>query len=301
MLGLLNTVLSRGGSLLTYVKDGLVMANRFLTPPKLTFPVDASAEFNGTSDYIDTGIDIDTTQPMTFGAWVYQDNNSTARAIIGDGYPSANEAAFSLITIQSSSNLFISYGSSSINAANLLPSLNQWFYLSVTFDSGNINAFINGSKLYNGSYNNAYPQHNRSQFLGARRSQSSPYDAIQFLDGNLANVAIWNRALSSDEINSVMWKTYEQVSTTESNGLQAWYKLSADEVLSGDSTATLEKYAEVNSLTFEAPACVQTALNGLPDITDARLYSANYDIRVKADGGTVESLSCVETELNAIL
>ena len=98
-----------------------------------------------------------------------------------------------------------------------------------------------------------------------------------------------------------MWKTYEQVSTTESNGLQAWYKLSADEVLSGDSTATLTTYANANALTFEAPACVQTALNGLPDITDARLYSANYDIRVKADGGTVESLSCVETELNAIL
>ena len=98
-----------------------------------------------------------------------------------------------------------------------------------------------------------------------------------------------------------MWKTYEQVSTTEKSGLQAWYKLSADEVISGDSTATLEKYAEVNKLTFEAPACVQTALNGLPDITDARLYSANYDIRVSADGGNVESLSCVETELNAIL
>ena len=98
-----------------------------------------------------------------------------------------------------------------------------------------------------------------------------------------------------------MWKTYEQVSTTEKSGLQAWYKLSADEVLSGDSTATLTAYANANKLTFEAPACVQTALNGLPDITDARLYSANYDIRVKADGGTVESLSCVETELNAIL
>ena len=98
-----------------------------------------------------------------------------------------------------------------------------------------------------------------------------------------------------------MWKTYEQVSTTESNGLQAWYKLSADEVISGTSTATLTTYANANSLTFEAPACVQTALNGLPDITDARLYSANYDIRVKADGGNVESLNCVETELNAIL
>jgi hypothetical protein len=133
-------------------------------------------------------------------------------------------------------------------------------------------------------------------FLGRESYQSTNH-----FGGNLANVAIWNRALSSDEINSVMWKTYEQVSTTESNGLQAWYKLSADEVLSGDSTATLEKYAEVNKLTFEGKQCVQDALNGLPDITDARLYSANYDIRVSADGGTVESLSCVETELNAIL
>ena len=51
MLGLLNTVLTRGGSLLTYVKEGLVMANRFLTPPKLTFPVNGSAEFDGASDY----------------------------------------------------------------------------------------------------------------------------------------------------------------------------------------------------------------------------------------------------------
>ena len=98
-----------------------------------------------------------------------------------------------------------------------------------------------------------------------------------------------------------MWKTYEQISATESNGLQAWYKLSASEALSGDSTATLTEYASVNKLTFEAPACVQTALNAFPDITDARLYSANYDIRVSADGGNVESLNCVETELNALL
>jgi len=256
---LLRRGLLSGG--LNLIKEGLVMASKFTTQG-LSFPAQGSAEFNGTSDYIDTGIDIDTTQPMTFGAWVYLDNNSTARAIIGDGYPSANEAAFSLITIQSSSNLFISYGSSSINAANLLPSLNQWFYLSVTFDSGNINAFINGSKLYNGSYNNAYPQHNRSQFLGARRSQSSPYDAIQFLDGNLANVAIWNRALTSDEINSVMWKSYEGLTGAESNGLQAWYSL--DDITSpAASLANMEQLATDKDATIENKAAITAAINSL--------------------------------------
>ena len=98
-----------------------------------------------------------------------------------------------------------------------------------------------------------------------------------------------------------MWKSYDALATTEKSGLQAWYSLEESELLSGTSTPTLTTYANANGLTFEAPACVQTALNGLPDITDARLYSANYDIRVSADGGNVESLSCVETELNAIL
>ena len=46
-----------------------------------------------------------------------------------------------------------------------------------------------------------------------------------YFDGNLANVAIWNRALSSDEINSVMWKSYDGLTPSETSGLQAWYSL----------------------------------------------------------------------------
>ena len=293
MLGLLNTVLSRGGSLLTYVKDGLVMANRFLTPPKLTFPVDASAEFNGTSDYILAPRPLDgTLSDYTISFWM---NASTGTALsfgsIGDftnyalAYKSGSAMRWEVRGSLSSPTTFTL--SSSIN-----PWTSEWIYCTIQVESNNGAFYFNGSKDTTAF---AGPLNFSGDFMIGR------YGGSIYLDGNLANVAIWNRALTSDEINSVMWKTYEQVSTTEKSGLQAWYKLSADEVISGDSTATLTKYAEVNKLTFEAPACVQTALNGLPDITDSRLYSANYDIRVSADGGTVESLSCVETELNAIL
>ena len=243
------------------IKNGLVMFNKFTTAG-LNFPAQGSAEFNGTSDYIDTGIDINTTNSLTFGAWVYRENNSIARAIFGDGFPSANEAAFSLITIQGTNNLYISYGSTSVIVANLLPSLNQWFYLSITFDSGNIKAFVNGSELYNGSYNNAYPQHNRSSFLGARKNQSAPYNALQFFNGNLANFAIWNRALSSDEINSVMWKSYEALSGAESNGLQAWYSL--DDISSpAASLANMEQLATDKNATIENKAAITAAINAL--------------------------------------
>jgi len=297
MLGLLNTVLSKGNTLLTYVKDGLVMANRFLTPPKLTFPVDASAEFNGTSDYIDLGTKsfIDETG-FTISFWQYA-NDTGEGYIFSTGYNNAN----SLLVVNDafSANTYVLYynGSTAISSTYVSHPVKDWVHFSLVYDGTTLKTYKDGSEAASQSFNITAIDEGAYQIgWASQRNKGTAY-----FDGNLANVAIWNRALSSDEINSVMWKTYEQVSTTESNGLQAWYKLSADEVLSGDSTATLTTYANANKLTFEAPACVQTALNGLPDITDARLYSANYDIRVSADGGNVESLSCVETELNAIL
>lgn len=289
MLGLLNTVLSKGNTLLTYVKDGLVMANRFLTPPKLTFPVDASAEFNGTSDYIQLNEPFSHTN-HTIAAWVYAENDGNNK-IVFDARDAGSDGI--LLYSRYSEAPIYSINSSSIIGTTTHP--NEWIYVVGTYDGTTQKLYIDGS--LNGSAST-------SQTISTTQKATigtQTYSLGDYFNGNLANVAIWNRALSSDEINSVMWKTYEQVSTTEKSGLQAWYKLSADEVISGDSTATLTTYANANGLTFEAPACVQTALNGLPDITDARLYSANYDIRVSADGGTVESLSCVETELNAIL
>ena len=299
MLGLLNTVLSKGNTLLTYVKDGLVMANRFLTPPKLTFPVDASAKFNGTSDYIDVDpLPLSNWDNFTYSAWVNIDTFQTSN-VLGFGSTSSN-TPLSILEIRSDATInFFHRNDSGVFAQALSVetlNANQWYFLVATRENGTSTLYIDGSVSASGTQNVSTPTLNT--FNIGRLERTSP---INYLNGNLANVAIWNRALSSDEINSVMWKTYEQVSATESNGLQAWYKLSADEVLSGDSTATLTTYANANTLTFEAPACVQTALNAFPDITDARLYSANYDIRVSADGGNVESLNCVETELNALL
>jgi len=206
-------------------KNGLVLFNRF-TPTEQTYPAQGSAEFDGASDYIDTGIDIDTTQSMTFGAWVYRADDSVPRAIVGDGYPTIDdEAGFALVTLSSSTNLLLAYGSTSKTISNILPALNEWYYLTTSFDSGIMKIYINGSVVYESTYANTFPQHSRSLFVGGRRYQVSPYYAIQFWEGNLANVAIWNRALTSDEINSVMWKDYNVLSATEKSSLQAWYSL----------------------------------------------------------------------------
>jgi len=302
MLGLLNTVLSRGGSLLTYVKDGLVMANRFLTPPKLTFPADASAEFNGTSDFIDTGakiVSLDSDFSVSF--WLHTtDNlsdNSPYKRIISRGDSSGSGRWYSMMYGPSGGKLFFAIDDNSTKTqfgTSISLSPNTWYFVTNVVDRNNkVYIYVDGSLAAEGNDNTTGTAENNDSFVFSTGLSNGSFD--NFSNHNLANVAIWNRALSSDEINSVMWKTYTQLATTEKGGLQAWYSLEEAELLSGDSTATLTEYAKVNKLTFEAPACVQTALNGLPDITDARLYSANYDIRVSADGGDVESLSCVDS------
>jgi len=291
MLGLLNTVLSKGNTLLTYVKDGLVMANRFLTPPKLTFPVDASAEFNGTSDYIQLNEPFSYTN-HTIAAWVYANDDNNNKVIFDNR--NANDDGIRFMILSDETSFY------SLNANDLqytTPIADEWFYFVGTYDGTTQKIYINGSLT-----NSIATSQTISSTTNARIGNYT-YANSNFFDGNLANVAIWNRALSSDEINSVMWKGYNALATTEKSGLQAWYKLEESELFDASNTSTtnLEEYAKLNSVTFEGKACLQTALNALPDITDARLYSGRYDARVSADGGTVEALNCVETELNALL
>lgn len=293
MLGILNTVQSKGSAFFQFIKEGLVMANRFLTPPSLSHPANGSAEFDGASDYIDTGAQLISTN-HTIQAWVYRDSSGT------------NDVNYILAMRDASLDglLFFSRNNTSIsikfNAEAEIQytsfTSDEWHHIAATYDGTTEKLYFNGSVVGTNTFIGTL-----SVTADTIIGRDSGSGTSNFWDGNLANVAIWNRALSSDEINSVMWKGYSQLNTSELNGLQAWYKLEESELLSGDDTATLETYAAAKGLTFEGKTCLQNALNAFPDITDARLYSANYDIRVSADGGSIEALSCVETELNALL
>ena len=309
MLGLINSIVSLGGAVDKYIRNGLVMANRF-TLQGLNFPVQGSAEFNGTSDYIqlDTLNDYSGYTGLTISTWMYSGDLTSNKTIASNwGDNTNNNFGWLIFTGQ-----FVDYritwlvSDNGINYNQLDSGTNlnenQWYYVTCVWESGSAKIYIDGS--LDGSdtsgvptsiYGTDFPTIIGADFDGSGET------LFRTFDGNLANFAIWNRVLSSDEINSVMWKSYDSLLASEKSGLQAWYRLQESELLAGDDTATLTTYAAANSLTFEGAQCVQDALNALPTADAGRVLFDAYDTRVTADSGSTEARTCTINELNAIL
>jgi len=260
---LLRRGLFSGGS--SIIKKGLVMFNKFTTAG-LNFPVQGSAAFNGSSDYIDTS-NLDSALG-TFSCWLYtptEINSSSTGETLIDFDKDVNEriivlGSFSgLITGETisiggfSSSYWRAYASENIPAG--------WNYLTFTYPSSNTyKIYLNGSELSVSAYNAPVQIPINEMIIGGRMDDGSTF--INGFSGNLANVAIWNRALTSDEINSVMWKPYQALSATESNGLQAWYSL--DDITSpAASLAKMEQLATDKNATIENANAITSAINKL--------------------------------------
>ena len=244
---LLRRGLVSGG--LNLIKEGLVMASKFTTQG-LSFPAQGSAEFNGTSDYIQLPDPFSHTN-HTISAWVYLDGSPGGARFVLDARDTNDDG----LRLFYYNNLFFG----SINTVDVSSSStsNEWKYLTSTYDGTNLKLYIDGSEVATASASTT-----TSTTTNARISSRSYSTADEFWDGNLANVAIWNRALSSDEINSVMWKSYEGLEGAESNGLQAWYSL--DDISSpAASLANMEQLATDKNATIENKAAVTAAINAL--------------------------------------
>ena len=259
-------LISGGGGIVT---DDLVLRSNFndMANLSLTFPSNGSAEFNGTSDYIS----IDTPMNETFGSvafWMYRDvatNASTTGIYPIDLKAGVSEYAIALGSFTGSlTNEVISLGAQVPSPwrigwltadSNAIPA--GWNHIAITQTSGTYSIYLNGSSVPVSTFNTPVEITIENINIGVREDPSAFYG---YYDGNLANVAIWNRALTSDEINSVMWKQYEEISTSERNGLQAWYSL--DSVDSFDWYT----YAQNQGAVIEGRTCVDNALNALAQL-----------------------------------
>jgi hypothetical protein len=237
-LGLQATLRPKAEGAARPVQDGLVLADNFRKSPVndelgLTFPSNGSAEFNGTSDYISIG----TPMNETLGSvafWIYKSsatNSATSGYYPIDFQAGVGEHALTLGSWTGAlANEVISLGAQTPSAwrigwtttdSNAIPA--GWNHIAITQTSGTYSIYLNGSSLPVTTYGTPVEITIENINIGVREDAGSSF--VGWVLGNLANVAIWNRALTSDEINSVMWKGYDSLTASEQNGLQAWYAL----------------------------------------------------------------------------
>ena len=188
------------------------MFNKFTTAG-LNFPAQGSATFNGSSDYIQLNDAFSYTN-HTIAAWVYIDETPASTEIFFDNRDANDDGIIFLIN--TTENIRYSVNTTDLST-DTLP-INEWVYVVGTYDGTTAKIYLDGS-LNDSTAISTTIDVATNLVIGAET------DFTNNFNGNLANVAIWNRALSSDEINSVMWKPVQALTATESNGLQAWYSL----------------------------------------------------------------------------
>lgn len=222
---LLRRGLLSGG--LNLIKEGLVMASKFTTQG-LSFPAQGSAEFNGASDFITAPV-LDEYNAITMGGWVYSNNAGLYQIPFGNFGETSTDGVGLVFKLRNNGQIWVVVGNTS-SASNSNNSgiygtylSNKWTYLSATYDKTSCSFYQDGSLLGSFNYSQSTLKSETPFQIGV--GYISLGTLAEYMYGNIANVAIWNRALSSDEINSVMWKSYDALTGAESNGLQAWYSL----------------------------------------------------------------------------
>jgi len=196
------------------IKNGLVMFNKFTTAG-LNFPAQGSAEFDGASDYIDTGADLISTN-HTFAAWVYANDDANTKIIFDNRSASGAQDGI-LVRMNSDENIVSTCGTNDFSTSDTFTE--EWVYVVASYDGTTQKLYTNGSLNQSATTSQTLTS-TANAIIGGRSFNTS-----LFWNGNLANVAIWNRALSSDEINSVMFKSINGLTPSELSGLQAWYSL----------------------------------------------------------------------------
>ena len=238
---------------MSVVREGLVMFNKFTTAG-ISHPAQGSAEFDGASDYIDTGAQLISTN-HTIQAWVYRDSSGTNDVnYVLAMRDAANDGL--LVFSRSNTSISIKFDAQTEIQYTSFTS-DEWHHIASTYDGTTEKFYFNGSVVGTGTFSDTL-----SVTADTIIGRDSGSGTSNFWDGNLANVAIWNRALSSDEINSVMWKPYQALTTNEQSGLQAWYSL--DDISSPSaSLATMEALAVDKDATIENKAAITAAINAL--------------------------------------
>ena len=258
MLGL-GVSLSKGvAKALRYVKDSLKLFFNFkYNSPD--FLLEGSTSFDG-NDYIDLGDKSDWDMgsgDFTVGLYVKTSTNYSGAygriLMYGEG-GQFDDLSYTLFINTSNYLGFEIDDASTSKYATSSSAYNDglWHHLVGVREGTNMKLYIDGSLITTtaiGSYG-SLDMSGKKLLIGVNNA-SAPAGLGNYFTGDVANLGIWNRALSASEIESIRWRgAYSELKDTELTNLVSWYNLQGDVLDSAGSNNGTNNGATLNSNSY---------------------------------------------------
>ena len=155
--------------------------------------------FNGTTQYLSAGATV-TSLPFTLACWVYPTIQpvGTVGIALGNNSPSANRVILGLQDI--SATQYKSYVQTQANSSTstaTVTGVNEWRHIAGVFGTSTAEPFLNGTGGTTHS-TATFPTVSET-LIGVRRNNTLGF----YFQGRIAEVGIWNAALTAAEIASL--------------------------------------------------------------------------------------------------
>jgi hypothetical protein len=235
-LGLGLGLVRLGKAIASFVRDGLKLYYPFKdNNPELL--LSGATSFDGTDDYIDLGDSADWdmgSNDFSLSCYIKTSKNYSSaygRILMYGESGGAGDKNYSLYINTSN---YLGFGmDNDIAGKDAISSSayndNLWHNLVGVRDGTNIKLYIDGVLITTtaiGDYG-SLDMDGEKLLIGVNNASGT---LGNYFDGSIANVGIWNRALSASEIESIYWKgQYADLKGTELTNLVSWYNLKETE------------------------------------------------------------------------
>ena len=283
MLGLASTLTKGGASLLTFVKDNLKLYLDFNSKKSdtLKFPSEGSTSFDGSDDNMAISHSSDLsfgTNPHTISAWAKLDVLANFKTIISKRQTGGTATDYNL-SVGANGIVYTYNGSATAQTATGVISTGSWFHYALVYDGSAYQLYINGSAV-------AWASGTTTSGASNSHDVAIGWDRTgNYWDGQIANVALWSRELSPEEIQSIKNKSYSQLKGVEKTSLVAWWALDTDFNDSKGSNNGTNNGATINNTVYGGnapilPRAVDVAKEGQADNigNGSALFNGTSDI-----------------------
>ncbi len=159
-------------------------------------------DFDGNDDYVDIPDDplLGLTKEITIAAWTNMRTNASGEmAIVSKGGWAVNDLPYELTETPGDVIFWQIYNDAGRDSCSPdSPPVNEWHHLGATFDGKIFKCYIDGELAEEWAYTGTMPKNTASVNIG-RRSRGGTY-----FNGLIDDVAIYDRALDQDEVQSIM-------------------------------------------------------------------------------------------------